>query len=98
MWQEQKPMYLLSGDNLESLLRSIISEEIERISTKLNREIKMLTRDEAALKLSVCPNTISEWVKTGRLKNRGLNRKILILDSDLDGLESRRYTNYRKAS
>lgn len=85
-------------DDFESVLRSIIREEIEQISTKLNREIKMLTRDEAAQKLSVCPNTISEWVKTGRLKNRGLNRKILILDSDLDGCNSRRFTHYKKAS
>jgi excisionase family DNA binding protein len=91
-----KPSYFLTDNHyLESLLRLVIKEEIEQITTKLNREIKMLTRDEAAEKLSVSPNTISEWVRSGRLINRGIGRKILILDSDLEGIRPKVYSRYK---
>lgn len=96
MYIENQQMYLIKGNDLEESLRSIIREEIELLSLKLNRIPKLLTRDEAALKLEVCPNTISEWIKSGRLSNRGLGRKILLLDSDLDGLSPRRYFHHKK--
>ena len=37
---------------------------------------------------------ISEYIKSGRLTNRGLGRKVLILESDLEGVKPGRYTHY----
>jgi len=65
MYQPKQQMYLIDKDNLEEILRSIIREEIDQLSSKLNRIPKLLTRDEAAIKLDVCPNTVSDWVKAG---------------------------------
>ena len=98
MYQPKQQMYLIDKDNLEEILRSIIREEIDQLSSKLNRIPKLLTRDEAAIKLDVCPNTVSDWIKAGRLSNRGIGRKILLLESDLDGLKSRSYTHYKRSA
>jgi hypothetical protein len=92
------PMYILDGHSLEEKLRSIIRQEIQVLSEKINREPKLYTRENAAEKLGVCPNTISDYVKRGQLKNRGIGRKILILESDLDRIKPRNYTFYKKAS
>ena len=89
-------MFLLDGDNLEELLRRIIKEEMNEMSKKITREPKVLTRDGAAEKIGVCPNTISEFIKKGRLKNRGIGRKILILESDLDGIRPKTPVKYNK--
>jgi hypothetical protein len=95
---ESRPMFLLDGDSLDEKLRTIIREEIQILSQKINREPKILTRENAAKKIGVCPNTISDYVKRGQLKNRGIGRKILILESDLEGIRPNNYTFYRKAS
>jgi len=98
MYKENQPMFLIDVKNFEYLLRKIVSEEIEILSKKINKAPKLLTRDQAAKALNVCPNTISEWVKTGRLENRGIGRKILLQDTDLDGLAARTYTRYKKTA
>jgi excisionase family DNA binding protein len=98
MKNENRPMYLLDGVSLEEKLRTIIQEELQILSQKINREPKILTRDQAAEKLGVCPNTISDYVKRGQLKNRGIGRKILIRESDLEGIKPNAYTFYKKAS
>lgn len=89
-------MFLLDGENLEELLRKVVREEMSKIATKITREPKVLTRDGAAEKIGVCPNTISEFIKNGRLTNRGIGRKILILDSDLDGIRVKEPVSYTK--
>ena len=98
MYTENKPMYLLDGESLEEKLRTIIQEELQILIQKINREPKILTRENAAKKLGVCPNTISVYVERGQLKNRGIGRKILISESDLDGIKPNSYTVYKKAS
>jgi excisionase family DNA binding protein len=89
-------LIILNGSDFDDNLRKIIQEELASIMLILKRPTKTLTRNEAAKKLNVCPNTISEWVKIGRLKNRGIGRKILLMESDLDGLQPRNYTQYKK--
>lgn len=98
MYNENKSMYLLDGESLEEKLRTIIQEELQVLTQKINREPKILTRENAAEKIGVCPNTISDYVKRGQLKNRGIGRKILILESDLEGIKPNGYTFYKKAS
>jgi hypothetical protein len=98
MYNESIPMYLLDGESLEEKLRTIIREELQLLGQKINREPKILTRENAAQKIGVCPNTISDYIKRGQLKNRGIGRKILILESDLEGIKPNKYTFYKKAS
>ncbi len=98
MYKENQPTYLIDSFRLEDLLRKIISEEIQILEKKITKKPKLLTRAQAAKYLDVCPNTISEWVKYGRLENRGIGRKILLLDSDLEGLSARNYTRYKRAA
>lgn len=98
MYSENKSMYLLDGESLEEILRTIIREELQILTQKINREPKILTREIAAERIGVCPNTISDYVKRGQLKNRGIGRKILILESDLEGIKPNRYTFYKQAS
>lgn len=96
--EEKQPMFLINGNNLEEILRKVVRDEMATLENKLKREPKVLTREVAAERIGVCPNTISEYVKTGRLPNRGIGRKILILESDLEGIKPNRYTHYKKAS
>ena len=48
---------------------------------RLAKQSKVLTREQAAERLFVCPNTISSYIKSGRLKNRGVGRKVLLFES-----------------
>lgn len=98
MYGNNKSMFLIDVENFENLLRGILAEEIEKLSTKINKVPKLLTREQAANILNVCPNTISEWVRSGRLENRGIGRKILLQDSDIEGLAARTYSRYKKAA
>ena len=98
MYNETNPVFLLDRISLEEKLRNIIREELQILSQKINREPKILTREQAAEKLGVCPNTISDYIKRGQLKNRGIGRKILILETDLEGIKPNSYTFYKKPS
>jgi hypothetical protein len=84
-----KSMFLLEGKTLEETIRKIIKEEISIMVKTITREPKALTRQQAAEKINVCENTISQYVKVGLLKNRGAGRKILIHDTDLEGFKTK---------
>src|ERR1035438_5276043 len=96
MYNEKEPMYILNGNNLEKILRKVVRDEINNLKKTLTREPKVLTREAAAERIGVCPNTVSEYVKSGRLRNRGIGRKILILQSDLDGIGVKNPVTYNK--
>jgi len=93
MYNDKQPMYLIDGQNLEVILRKIMREEISTMIKTMTRVPKTLTRDEAAELLNVCPNTVSEFIKGGRLINRGIGRKILLHDTDLEGISARNVKN-----
>lgn len=46
----------------------------------------MLTRDEAAAALRVTPRTVSEWIKSGKLKAVKPGRRVLIPREEIDRL------------
>jgi excisionase family DNA binding protein len=98
MYNQNQPMYLINAEMLEDVVRKIILEQNEILLKKINKIPKLLTREQAAKVMNVCPNTISEWIRCGRLQNRGIGRKILLMDSDLAGLSRRSYTKYTKAA
>ncbi len=95
---ENGKIILIGLEDIREILKDIIAKEMNNLTSKLVKESKILTREEAAIKLNVCNNTISDYVKRGQLKNRGLGRKILILESDLEGIKPNRYTTYKRAS
>ena len=94
MIEENSRIFFLTENNLRDVIKDIFDEEFKKLETKLTKKSKILTRDDAAKLIGVCPNTISEYIKSGRLKNRGIGRKVLILESDLDGVKPGRYSNY----
>ena len=94
MIEENNKVYFLTENNLRDVIKDIFEVEFQKLESKLSKKSKILTRDDAAKLIGVCPNTISEYIKSGRLTNRGLGRKVLILESDLEGVKPGRYTHY----
>ena len=87
---QTNPMYLISKDDLKNVLSEIIQNEVSNlIDNKVIRQPKVLSRTEAAKQLGLCENTISEYVKQGRIPNRGIGRKILLYDTDLEHIRRR---------
>jgi excisionase family DNA binding protein len=94
MIEENSRVFFVTENNLREVIKDIFDEEFKKLETKLTKKSKILTRDDAAKLIGVCPNTISEYIKSGRLTNRGIGRKVLILESDLEGVKPGRYTHY----
>ena len=92
------PIYLLKKESLEDNLRLVIREELQILIHKINRESKILTREDAAEKIGVCPNTISDYIRRGYLKNRGKGRRIMILESDLEEVKTNSSKIYKRAA
>jgi excisionase family DNA binding protein len=96
MIDENSSIFFLTKNNLRDVIKDIFDEEFKKLEMKLSKKSKVLTRDDAAKLIGVCPNTISEYIKSGRLTNRGIGRKVLILESDLEGVKPGSYTQYSK--
>jgi predicted transcriptional regulator of viral defense system len=96
MIEEKSRVFFLTENNLREVIKDIFDEAFQKLEIKLNKKSKILTREDAAKLIGVCPNTISEYIKSGRLTNRGIGRKLLILESDLEGIKPGRYTHYSK--
>jgi len=96
MIQDSNKLFFLTENNLREVIKDLFAEEFQKLDEKLLKKSKILTRDDAAKFIGVCPNTISEYIKSGRLTNRGIGRKVLILESDLEGVKPGRYTHYSK--
>ena len=87
---QSNPMYLISQDDLKIVLRDIIQNEVSQlIDNKVIRQPKVLSRTEAAKEIGVCENTISVYVQQGRIPNRGIGRKIMVYDTDLEHIRRR---------
>jgi len=97
MIEENSSVFFLTKNNLRDVIKDIFNEEFQKLETKLTKKSKILTRDDAAKLIGVCPNTISEYIKSGRLVNRGLGRKVLILESDLEGIKPSQYRHHAKS-
>jgi Fic family protein len=86
----------INKSDLQECLKRVINHELSEFSRQLKRQQKLLTRIDAARKLKVSPNTISEYIKRGQLINRGIGRKILLFESDLDHISVRHYNHHLK--
>jgi hypothetical protein len=86
---DRKPMYVIDGEDLEALLRDIVKSEFAVLEDKLRTPPRILTREEAGIKIGVSKNTVSQYIKRGLIPNRGIGHKILILESDLEQIPSK---------
>ena len=93
---DRKPMYVIDGEDLESLLRDIVKSEFTILEDKLRVPPRILTREEAGAKIGVSKNTVSQYIKRGLIPNRGIGHKILILESDLETIPLKYKHNYYK--
>ena len=66
------------------LIENIIDERFKIYESRMNSQSIALTREDASNMLKVTPNTISQYVKEGKLVNRGIGKKILFFKSDLE--------------
>lgn len=90
----KQPMYVIDSEDLESLLRDIVKSEFSILEEKLKNPPRILTREEAGIKIGVTKNTVSQYVKRGLIPNRGIGHKILILESDLESIPTKYKPNY----
>ena len=73
------------------LIENIIDERFKIYESRMNSQSIVLTREDASNILKVTPNTISQYVKEGKLVNRGIGKKILFFKSDIED-----YMKYKK--
>lgn len=75
---------------LSVMIENIIDDRLKVFENRLEGKSVVLTREQASNMLKVTPNTISQYVKEGKLKNRGVGKKILFLKCDIED-----YMNYK---
>lgn len=96
MYNSERPIYQIDSIQLERILQKILDKKFNEYIERSYRPEVIYTRDEAAKILSVRPNTISNYINSNILSNRGVGRKILISSVDLDRLLNK--SNFKKAA
>jgi hypothetical protein len=96
MYNSERPIYQIDSIQLERILEKILDKKFNEYLERSYRPEVIYTRDEAAKILSVRPNTISNYINSNILSNRGVGRKILISSVDLDRLLNK--SNFKKAA
>jgi hypothetical protein len=83
-------IFLITQKQLQETIEVIIEKQINNLKLSLASENCYLNRCQAAKEVGKNPNTISRWIKNGKLINRGLGKQILISKNDLLGINARR--------
>jgi hypothetical protein len=96
MYNSERPIYQIDSIQLERILEKILDKKFNEYLERSYRPEVIYTRDEAAKILSVRPNTISNYINSNILSNRGVGRKILVSSVDLDRLLNK--SNFKKAA
>jgi len=96
MYNSERPIYQIDSIQLERILEKILDKKFNEYIERSYRPEVIYTRDEAAKILSVRPNTISNYINSNILSNRGVGRKILVSSVDLDRLLNK--SNFKKAA
>ena len=81
-----KQVLLLEQDQLKFMLKEIIREVLAELfpyPSSYNENKKVYTREDAAAILKVSPNTVSKYIRQGKLHASVLNGKYRISDSEL---------------
>lgn len=80
---EKNNLVILDTTDLKEILKATIKEEIKELEERLRKPSRILSRVQAATQIGVSPNTISNYVHSGRIPNHGKGRKILIMEHEL---------------
>lgn len=75
------PIYQISADALESVVRRIIKDEISR--QEAERNDRRVTTSQVVARLHVDESTLWRWRKSGRLKGVKIGREISYKESDI---------------
>lgn len=75
------------------IIEKIIDDRFKVNESRLSSQSVVLTREDASNMLKVTPNTISQYVKEGRLINRGLGKKLLFFKSDIEDFMMKKNKN-----
>ena len=81
---------LLTPEELLGLMKQAAALAVETFC-KLNPEEhkttiddKLLSRSEVAIRTGKTPTTVSNWIRTGRLKSQKIERNVFVKESDLN--------------
>lgn len=72
---------LMRGEDVESVVRRIIKEEIDRKDAE--RNAARITTSQLVERWHVDPSTLWRWRKSGRLKGVKIGREISYKESDI---------------
>lgn len=95
---QERPIYQLDSNQLEWVLSKMLDKKFDELLQRMNTPEVIFTRDEAAKKLGVRPNTVSSYIDQGLLTNKGIGRKILISSKEIDRLLNKKQVSYNQAA
>jgi excisionase family DNA binding protein len=79
---------------LDGIIKPILEEFCEKILRRIDSlekvvgsSNKKLDRKQTARELQISPNTVSKWVREGRLNNIGVGKKYLFYESDINNIK-----------
>jgi len=89
----------LTVEQLQDIIRVIIKEEFQILSTLKMKETIYLTRKEAAALLKITLPTLNEYTKAGRIPGFRIAYRVLYkledLESNLEAIATNRYVRNR---
>ncbi len=81
---------------LDETVKPILEEFSEKILSRLDSlekvvggNNKTLSRKQTARELQISPNTVSKWVREGRLNNIGVGKKYLFYESEINKIQQK---------
>lgn len=95
---QERPIYQLDSNQLEWVLSKILDKKFDEFLQSINTPEVIYTRDEAANKLGVRPNTVSSYIDQGLLTNKGVGRKVLISSKEIDRLLNKKQVSFNQAA
>jgi hypothetical protein len=66
------------------MIMRIVDDRFKVYESRLRDQSIVLDREQASNRLKITPNTISKYVKEGKLINRGIGKKLLFFKSDIE--------------
>ena len=76
----------------------MLDKKFDELLQRINTPEVIYTREEAAKKLSVRPNTVSSYIDQGLLTNKGVGRKVLISSKEIDRLLNKKQVSFNQAA
>ncbi len=81
---------LILDENIKPILDDFSEKILSRLDSLeklVGANNKTLNRKQTAIELKISPNTVSKWVREGRLNNIGVGKKYLFYESDINNIK-----------